>query len=89
MWQTLPTFNFLASKFKKSCCTIRRLWCFFLCQGSGKNNSSQEKGLTELWDDYAIEAQGVLDFTKIFGNNNDVVLEIGKSSQRIVSNIST
>jgi hypothetical protein len=38
MWQTLPIFNFLASKFKKSCCTIRRLWCFFLCQGSGKNN---------------------------------------------------
>jgi hypothetical protein len=31
-------FNFLASKFKKSCCTIRRLWCFFLCKGSGKNN---------------------------------------------------
>jgi tRNA (guanine-N7-)-methyltransferase len=24
MWQTLPIFNFLASKFKKSCCTIRR-----------------------------------------------------------------
>jgi tRNA (guanine-N7-)-methyltransferase len=44
---------------------------------SGRLTASQEKGLTELWDDYAIEAQGVLDFTKIFGNNNDVVLEIG------------
>jgi hypothetical protein len=66
MWQTLPIFNFLASKFKKSCCTIRRLWCFF--KRSGRLTASQEKGLTELWDDYAIEAQGVLDFTKIFGN---------------------
>jgi UPF0716 family protein affecting phage T7 exclusion len=25
-------------KQQESCCTIRRLWCFFLCQGSGKNN---------------------------------------------------
>ncbi|VVM18993.1 hypothetical protein BSPWISOXPB_2445, partial [uncultured Gammaproteobacteria bacterium] len=33
---------------------------------SGRLTASQEKGLTELWDDYAIEAQGVLDFTKIF-----------------------
>jgi tRNA G46 methylase TrmB len=30
-----------------------------------------------LWDDYAIEPQGVLDFAKIFGNTHDVVLEIG------------
>jgi tRNA (guanine-N7-)-methyltransferase len=44
---------------------------------SGRLTPSQEKGLTELWDDYAIEPQGVLDFAKIFGNTHDVVLEIG------------
>jgi tRNA (guanine-N7-)-methyltransferase len=44
---------------------------------SGRLTPAQKKGLTELWDDYAIEAQGVLDFAKIFGNTHDVVLEIG------------
>jgi tRNA (guanine-N7-)-methyltransferase len=44
---------------------------------SGRLTPAQEKGLTELWDDYAIEPQGVLDFAKIFGNTHDVVLEIG------------
>jgi tRNA (guanine-N7-)-methyltransferase len=44
---------------------------------SGRLTPAQKKGLTELWDDYAIEPQGVLDFAKIFGNTHDVVLEIG------------
>jgi tRNA (guanine-N7-)-methyltransferase len=44
---------------------------------SGRLTPAQEKGLTELWDDYAIEPQGVLDFAKIFSNTHDVVLEIG------------
>lgn len=44
---------------------------------SSRLTVSQEKGLTQLWGDYAIEPQSVLDFAKIFGNDNDVVLEIG------------
>jgi tRNA (guanine-N7-)-methyltransferase len=44
---------------------------------SGRLTPSQEKGLTELWNDYAIEPQSVLDFSHIFGNDNNVVLEIG------------
>jgi tRNA (guanine-N7-)-methyltransferase len=44
---------------------------------SGRLTASQEKGLTELWADYAIEPKGVLDFVEIFGNDNAVVLEIG------------
>jgi tRNA (guanine-N7-)-methyltransferase len=44
---------------------------------SGRLTASQEKGLTQLWGDYAIEPQGVLDFAQIFGNVHDVVLEIG------------
>ena len=44
---------------------------------SGRLSASQKRGLTQLWGDYAIEPQDVLDFAKIFGNNNDVVLEVG------------
>lgn len=44
---------------------------------SGRLTPSQERGLTKLWDDYAINPQGVLDFPHIFGNDNSVVLEIG------------
>jgi tRNA (guanine-N7-)-methyltransferase len=43
---------------------------------SGRLTPSQEKGLTELWDDYAIEAQGVLDFTKIFGVPNPRLIDL-------------
>ncbi|SMN00313.1 tRNA (guanine46-N7-)-methyltransferase [uncultured Candidatus Thioglobus sp.] len=44
---------------------------------SGRLTPSQQKGLNELWKDYAIEPQGQLDFVEIFGNKNEVVLEIG------------
>ena len=44
---------------------------------SGRLTASQEKGLTELWDDYAIAPSGLLNFAKIFANAQEVVLEIG------------
>lgn len=37
----------------------------------------QEKILTELWGNYAIDPQNVLNFAEIFVNDNPVALEIG------------
>ncbi|KAA0443644.1 MAG: tRNA (guanosine(46)-N7)-methyltransferase TrmB [Candidatus Thioglobus sp.] len=46
---------------------------------SGRLTPSQQKGLTQLWADYALEPQVdfLLDFSAIFSNENAVVLEIG------------
>lgn len=45
----------------------------------GRITPSQEKALTELFPVYGIEysKERVLDFKELFGNSNDVVLEIG------------
>ncbi len=45
---------------------------------AGRLTPSQQKGLTELWQNYAIEpSTGLIDFVKVFNNNQEVVLEIG------------
>lgn len=44
---------------------------------SGRLTASQQKALTELWIHYAIEPRGMVDFAQIFGNTQDVILEIG------------
>ncbi len=44
---------------------------------SSRLTVSQTQGLKELWDDYAIMPNGVIDFSQVFGNIQDVVLEIG------------
>ncbi len=44
---------------------------------SGRLTPSQQKGLTNLWHRYALEATDIIDFAMVFNNNNEVVLEIG------------
>ena len=45
---------------------------------AGRLTPSQEKGLSELYRDYAIEpVTDWIDFVEIFNNNHEIVLEIG------------
>jgi tRNA (guanine-N7-)-methyltransferase len=44
---------------------------------AGRLTLAQKKGLTLLWHNYALEPTNLLNFVEIFGNDNEVVLEIG------------
>ncbi|SFV68661.1 tRNA (guanine46-N7-)-methyltransferase [hydrothermal vent metagenome] len=55
--------------------SIRKIQSFV--RRSGRLTPSQQKGLTHLWADYALEDRNIINFTDVFANDNDVVLEIG------------
>ena len=48
----------------------------FVLRG-GKMTTGQKKALEALWPDYGIEDKQPLDFTRLFGNDNPVWLDIG------------
>jgi tRNA (guanine-N7-)-methyltransferase len=54
---------------------IRKIQSFV--RRAGRLTIAQEKGLTLLWADYALEPINTINFVEVFGNNNEIVLEIG------------
>jgi tRNA (guanine-N7-)-methyltransferase len=44
---------------------------------SGRLTKGQQKGITDLWNNYVIEGDELINFNQVFNNNNKVVLEIG------------